>query len=118
MNLKTLNGQVEYILSTNEQSRNSDIVLTIEVWRRFYPKLVQNKDGLLWEKVPPLEFVFLKDLFELPREDNVKRIRAKFQNDKTAPKYLPTDIEVVKARGINEETWRAHLGYAKPVHHI
>lgn len=115
MNLKTLKGQVEYVLSTNEASRNSDIALTLEIWRRFFPTLVHTHrasgDGA------EREFVYTKDIFDLPREDNVKRIRAQFQND--MQKYLPTSLEVAEQRGINEETWRKHLGYPpKPVHHI
>lgn len=108
MNLNKLTGQVEAILQSVPESRNSDIVLTIEVWRKFYPKLIQNNDGLLWEKVPPLQFVFLKDLFELPREDNIKRIRAQFQNDKLL--YFPTDFAIAKQRRINEEVWRKTMG--------
>lgn len=115
MNLKNLTGQVEYILSTNEEARNSDIALTIFVWKRFYSGKIGGwdaQDGFNLEGT-----VALKDLFDLPREDNIKRVRAVFQNSKM--QYLPTDQKIAEARGINEETWRKHLGYPPaPVHQI
>lgn len=115
MNLKTLTGQVEYILSTNGDSRNSDITLTIALWRRFYPTKIHGIKNYSNDKVD--DAVMLKDLFELPREDNIKRVRAQFQNDKHL--YLPTDQKIAEARGINEEEWRKHLGYPpKNVVHI
>ncbi len=102
MNLKTLKGQVEHTLQVHEQTRNSDIALTLALWIRFYPQFIRR--GKTGE-----EGVWLKDIFNLPREDNVKRIRAKFQNEEN--KYLPTDPKVREARGIAEDEWRAHLGY-------
>ena len=111
MNLKTLTGQVEYILSTNEESRNSDITLTIEIWKRFYPQHIKTLPDVMCTAV-----VSLKSLFDLPREDNVKRIRAAFQND--ALKYLPTDWRIAEARGINEQEWRAHLDNPRTLHSV
>lgn len=109
MNLKTLTGQVEYILSSKEEARNSDIALTIALWRRFFPQKVHG-EGME-------AMVYVRDLYDLPREDNIKRIRATFQNEKHL--YLPTSLEVAEQRGINEETWRKHLGYPpKPVHRV
>ena len=49
------------------------------------------------------------DLYWLPREDNVKRVRAFWQNDKK--KFLPTVLEVAIARRINEDEWRVAMGY-------
>ena len=57
------------------------------------------------EKIVPVAMVELKNIMELPREDNVKRIRAKFQNEKKM--YLPTSLEVARQRKISEEEWRA-----------
>ena len=53
--------------------------------------------------------VMLKELFELPREDNIKRIRAKIQNDEK--RLLPTKWEVARKRGILEDEWRVAMGY-------
>lgn len=84
------------------ESRNSDITLTIAIWKRFYSSRIKKsaENGKLG--------VWLEDLFHLPSQDNIKRIRAYFQNDKM--KYLPTSIEVVRQRRINEETWRKTMG--------
>lgn len=98
----TLKSQVEKILRDTPSSRNSDITLTIELWKRFYPsKIKQSKETGKFG-------VWLDDLFTLPREDNIKRIRAHFQNDML--KYLPTSLEVVRQRRINEEVWRKTMG--------
>ena len=95
--IKTLKGQVEHCLKNYPDTRNSDITLTIQIWREFYPEKVIG------------EAVALKDLYELPREDNVKRARAYFQNDKKL--YWPTSLEIAKKRGILEDEWRVAMGY-------
>lgn len=94
MNIDTLKGQVETILSEKEETRDNDMLLTIFLWRKFY---VQS------------ETIELTDLLELPRESEIGRIRRVFQNDERV--YLPTSWEVAKARGFNEEKWREYLGY-------
>ena len=99
----TLKAQVEEVLRNEPETRNSDIKLTIAIWRRFYPAKI--KKGASGE-----EGVLLKDLFDLPREDNVKRVRAQFNAD---GKFFPTDWEVAKARGIQQDQWRVALGYPR-----
>ena len=103
--MKTLVKKVEYVLEKFPETRNSDIELTIKIWDVFYPgRILKNKrDELL---------VRVRDMFDLPREDNVKRIRARIQNEEN--RFLPTDIKVVRARRINEAVWRETMGY-KPV---
>lgn len=96
----TLKKQVEQILSKYPETRNSDIKLTLFIWREFYPTYLKMIDGRAYVKC--------SDLFNLPREDNVKRIRAKFNADNL---YMPTDLDVIKQRGIKENLWRAELGY-------
>ena len=92
---------VENILRNVPESRNSDITLMIEIWKRYYPQRI--KKGASGE-----EGVWLRDLYDLPREDAVKRIRASFNHE---GKYFPTDWKVAKARGIKEDVWRQELGY-------
>lgn len=99
--IDTLKYKVEKILQEIPETRNSDIALTIEIWKRFYPTFITpNRVGF--------DSVRIEDMYFLPREDNVKRIRAQFQNDKLL--YLPTSLEVVKQRKINEEVWRKSMG--------
>lgn len=90
----TLKQQVENLLRDTPQTRNDDVLLTLFVWQRYYG-VEQTID--------------VQDLFKLPREDNIKRIRATIQNDEG--RYLPTDPSVIKKRRINEEKWRKQLGY-------
>jgi hypothetical protein len=100
MKIKDLTKKVETILRDFPQSRNSDQWLTLKIWATYYPQLIfQYQDR---------QAVLLKDVMELPREDNIKRIRAKFQN--VQKMYLPTSLEVVKRRKQNEEEWKSLMG--------
>jgi len=91
---------VEEVLREVPNTRNSDIDLTIEIWKKYFPdKVIIGKRG---------DAIYLRHLHSLPREDNVKRIRAQFNSEE---KYYPTDPKVAKARGIEEDKWRAVLGY-------
>lgn len=98
----TLKKRVEKILQEHPETRNSDIALTIMIWQCFYNSKIytSNLNGD--------QYIHLKDLYNLSREDNIKRIRAKFNAE---GKYWPTDIKIVRARGLNEDGWRKDLGY-------
>ena len=95
-----LKREVETCLRDYPETRNSDITLLIKVWELFYPQFVKTgstgASGILF-----------KDLYVAPREDNVKRVRAVFQNVQN--KYLPTDWKVAKQRKINEEKWSEYI---------
>ena len=101
---KNLKIQVEHCLKEYPYTRNCDVALTIRLWKIYYRSFISiNERGV--------EFIRVQDLHDLPREDNIKRHRARFQNHSTNPKYLPDDYFVRKKRKISEETWRKHLGY-------
>ena len=94
---------VEQILRENPkyqniEARNSDIALLILIWQRWY-----GVSDL------PNGTVHVRRLLDLPREDNVKRVRAKIQNEEH--KYLPTNPDVLIKRGILEQYWSDALGY-------
>lgn len=96
-----LKKQVEEILKTDPDSRNSDITLMLELWRRFYPQRIRRIDGV--------EMIALGSLYDIAREDGIKRIRAQFNE---GGKYLPTSPEVLKQRRIEENKAREFLGYS------
>lgn len=98
---KALKTMVEECLRNMPETRNSDIVLMLAIWRRYFPQRIRK--GASGE-----EGVWLRDIIDLPREDNIKRVRAKFNAE---GKYYPTDWKVAKARGIKEDEWRTELGY-------
>lgn len=99
--LRALTTKVEYVLQNYPETRNDDLLLTHVLWHQYYgDALFRNERGVL--------SIEIKKIKELPREDHISRIRRSFQENM---KYLPTDPEVVKQRGINEEEWRKHLGY-------
>lgn len=91
--IKTLKKKVEYCLNKYPNTRNSDITLMITIWKEFHD--ISNQ-------------INLEQLYSLPREDNIKRIRSTFQSNR---KYLPTEKEVAIKRGLYEENWRVYLGY-------
>lgn len=95
-----LKNQIIKILTDFPQSRDSDQWLTIKLWCIFYPSRIIREEG----KEPTIR---LKDVMDMPREDNVKRIRAIIQNEEH--RFLPTSLEVAKQRKINEEEWRAYV---------
>lgn len=100
--IKKLDSKVRYCLRNDDKSRNSDIRLTQFIWWNFYRESLKEIDGVF--------YVALGKLFDLPREDNIKRIRAKIQNEEKL--YLPTDPAVAKKRGWLEDGWRGYLGKA------
>lgn len=100
MKLKYL---VEETLKNIPETRNCDITLMIEIWKRFY------SDRMKKSSINGKIGIYLEDLYDLPREDNIKRLRAKFQNE--LKQYLPTKWEVAKGRGFKELEWRQYLGY-------
>lgn len=96
-----LEKQVITVLKTDERSRNDDIRLTQVLWYLFYKsRLIHQNNEYL---------VRIDDLFTLPREDHISRIRRKIQNDRG--EYLPTDPAVRKKRSISTEDWQKYLGY-------
>ena len=85
-----LKNMVEQILRENPkyqgiEARNSDIALLIIIWQRWY-----GVSDL------PNGTIHVRRLLDLPREDNVKRVRAKIQNEEH--KYLPTNPDVLWSR--------------------
>ena len=101
MNKKLLQTQVEHTLRDMPDTRNSDITLTLRLWKQYYPQLlISSEAGTM---------VLIKNLFQLPREDNIKRIRAKIQNEQHL--YLPTEEKVLIKRAKNSKEWKTFLGY-------
>ena len=92
-----LKDQVEVILKDYPASRDSDITLTIALWKKFYSAHIKvtstNEAG-----------IYLKSLYALPSQESIKRVRALIQNDEH--RLLPTDSRVRRTRRIKEEEWR------------
>lgn len=99
--INTLETQVLAVLAKDEASRNSDIRLTKVLWYTYHRSHFKEIDGK-W-------YVGVDSLNVLPREDNIKRVRAKIQNEKHL--FLPTDPAVAEKRNWNMDAWREYLGY-------
>lgn len=107
--LPKLRVMVERVLKEFTSARNSDQWLTIKIWTLYFPSKIIELPSDVPESAS-IKAVKLTDIMELPREDNVKRIRAIIQNEEH--RFLPTSPEVRKQRKINEEIW---LEYVKNV---
>lgn len=105
--LEDLKDQIKEQLQQKPECRNSDITLLIAVWETYY--------GVG-------KSILTRDLYELPREDNIKRIRAKMQelalkrieDNKIIGDehfYLPTSQIIANKRHIDSEVWKKVLGY-------
>ncbi len=100
--IDTLKSQVLKIMKEYPKARDSDQWLTLKIWCMYYPSRIHYIDG-----ITESPYAFLRDIMDLPREDNVKRVRAIIQNvDKM---FLPTSLEVAKQRKINEQEWRDYI---------
>lgn len=80
---------VECVMTEVPATRDDDVLLTTEIWRRFYG--VGDR-------------VFLSQIGTLPREDVVKRVRAKIQNDEF--RLLPLKEGTAHRRKLNLGRWR------------
>lgn len=91
---KTLKAVVLHTLRNIPETRNSDTILTFHIIQKLHPLEVIYDQGKWWISVRGMNAI---------REDHVKRIRAKIQNEEGL--YLPTTEEVRKQRKISEERW-------------
>ena len=96
--LGTLKAKVEEVLKEIPPTRDNDKLLTWRIWECYYGVRGTVE---MWQ------------FMTLPSQSNIQRIRAKFQNDKKQPKYLPTSERVALQRGLNIERWRKSLGYGE-----
>ena len=108
--MKNLKEKVYSVLKQFPYTRNNDLDLTIRLWMCYYSEYIGFQDGLINDY-----YVTFKSLFKIPRQDDIKRIRAKIQNPNHKTGYIgmfmPTDENVRKKRKIKEEEWRSYLGY-------
>lgn len=103
MSKTNLKKQVEHCLQKHPSSRDCDQKLTLYVWIEFYPQFITRDEN---EK----RQVRLVDILQLPREDNIKRIRARFNQEGL---YKSEDIGVLRRRKQLENDWRERLGYER-----
>jgi len=95
-----LTEKVRYCLEKYPEARNDDAVLTLRIIEAYLPDDVRMI--VVQEGEKPVPFVRYRALIRV-REDQVKRVRAKIQNEEG--RFLPTDERVRKARKISEEAW-------------
>lgn len=91
--LKNMKEKVEYCLREYEETRENDAQLTLSIIKTFLPGEVKFIDGT---------YFFSMDSLKAVREDHVKRVRAKFNQDGF---YLATNPEVIKKREKARRVW-------------
>ena len=105
MNYKKLTGKVEYCLNKYEETRNSDTKLCNAVLYEFY------RDNLFLDYRNKKEgdlAVRLKDMYNLPKFEDICRIRRKFQEKL---KYCATKGSIAEGREKKRLEVREFLGY-------
>lgn len=90
---------IENIFKEFDDTRNNDRVLTWKIWEVYY-----GVNGVVTREQ------YISDV--LPTQDNVKRIRARIQNE--LGKYPPTDWKVAKKRAWLEIDWRSAMAKFPP----
>ena len=105
--MKNLRDKVEACLKEYPLTRNNDIGLfNILLWKFYRDKLHTFPDNTLYIKLTNLSLV--------PKQSDVQRIRAHFQNKCNI--YLPTLPEVREKRRIAEADYKRSLGYdSRPI---
>jgi len=100
--IKKLQDKVEVVLRDYPETRNSDLKLTVQMWKNYFPEYVHSN-------IHGEEYIMIDDFTTLlPREDFVSRCRRKVQEKGL---YLPTLWTIAKKRQINEDVWKKAMGY-------
>lgn len=95
--LKTYKQRTAAVMKKYAATRNNDMSLYAHYLYTYFP-------GKIDEDANGDAFIRLKDLKEMPTMENIRRSRQIIQNDDR--KYLPTDPEVARERGMKEKDWR------------
>ena len=106
INTGTKKGKVEYVLSKNEQARNSDKILIELYWKTWDRKFIAENDAGDW--------VLLRNMVYLTSPESIRRCRQKFQEE---GQYPATDPVVIERRNkekgvrftINKENFDRYL---------
>jgi len=121
---ETIKERVEYILSIDEESRNSDKRLFSKYLETFTPYALINKDNLIHQienfKVTSFDLnqirTSLKQIFtsslkfkssNLPIFETIRRNRQKIQNEEE--RFVPTSEDVARKRNIREEVIKKYF---------
>lgn len=97
-----IKDKVEHCLKYFPETANSDPQLTFRIIHEFHNSHIKLIDGKWWTSCE-----IQKDI----REDHIKRIRAKFNEQGM---YLPTDEKVIKQRKLNEQVWHEEFSPSNP----
>jgi len=98
-NTDDLRAQIGYVLSHDPLARDSDVRLAHQIWETFSPDLVEG------------EWVRLKDMYRLPRQNTISRTRATIQNEYRL--FLPS-VAVAKRRRLIQDDTKAAVLADKP----
>ena len=96
-NLKT---KVEYCLQNYPETRDNDITLFIKLIKSYpcYNVFLNPGENFISDE----STIKLKDLYELPKQEDVARIRRKFNQQ---GKYKTENEEIIRLRQEAEKEW-------------
>lgn len=104
MSINNLKTKVEYCLQNYPETRDNDITLFIKLIKSYpcynmflYPSGINSNDD---------STLRLKDLHELPKQEDVARIRRKLNQQ---GKYKTENEEVIRLRKEAEEKWYKNM---------
>lgn len=100
MRINSLKTKVEYCLQNYPETRDNDITLFIKLIKSYpcYNKFLYPSSGYSNDD----STIRLKDLYELPKQEDVARIRRKFNQH---GKYKTENEEVIRLRQEAEKEW-------------
>ena len=94
--------KVEYCLKNFPETANSDVQLTLRIIHQFHNEHLQRFNDKWWTTT---------EIQKKIREDNVKRLRAKFNKRGL---YLPTNPEVIRQRNKLRKIWHNAMSPSNP----
>jgi hypothetical protein len=98
---KSLKKKVLDVLSRYPEARDNDVKLCNALWYEYYNNFLRrNEDGDL--------YIRLKDMYEVPLQDDIIRLRRVIQNDEK--KFQASEL-IKQERFKAEIISRAELGY-------
>ena len=102
--MNDLKNKVESVLRDVPATRNSDRLLSVRLWKKYYPGAFTEDKKYI--KVDALRY--------LPTQASIQRIRAMIQHDEG--KYPPTCSSIAYARNMSRKSWESvvkNADYAK-----
>lgn len=95
---------VEKTLKKHEYTRDDDTDLLLKIWELYFA-ITPKSSAYVWDDV---YIIPVKTFKQLPNKDDVKRIRARYNQ---LWYYISKDPEVRRKRRMSEDAYKSFLSY-------